>query len=127
MSEKRTLSQSVSRSVSQWLRRQDVYEAAESEPVAKHWRESLLADFEHPAVAPLPVREPVGRTPLQWHHLALMAPAGAALFGLGWLMGNGSLAVAQMARISPLVWMAVAVLGSAGVLAWRGLAFMGRR
>ncbi len=46
MSEKRTLSQSVSRSVSQWLRRQDVYEAAESEPVAKHWRESLLADFE---------------------------------------------------------------------------------
>ncbi|MDX2474722.1 MAG: hypothetical protein QNL91_13565 [Candidatus Krumholzibacteria bacterium] len=123
MSEKRTLSQSVS----QWLRRQDVYEAAEPKTGTKHWRESLLADFEHPAVAPLPAREPVGRAPLQWHHLALMAPAGAALFGLGWLMGSGSLAAVQMARISPLVWMAVAVLGSAGVLAWRGLAFMGRR
>ena len=117
------------KTVSQWLRNKDAFEGAEAAPPTSQWREALLADYEHPTMVQAPVEEPERRAPLQVHHLVLMAPAGVALFGLGWMFGNGAVALEQVARISPLVWMGLAVSGSLGFLVWRGRGrgLLGRR
>ncbi len=117
MSKKRTLSR--------WLRSEEVYRGEESAPPGPEWRETLLADYEHNVPQK---REPAPeiRTPLQVHHLVLMTPAGVALFGLGWFFGSGAAAADQVARISPLVWVIGALVSSAGFMIWRGKGITGR-
>ncbi len=117
MSKKRTLSR--------WLRSEEVYRSEESAPASQEWRETLLADYEH-STPQERGPAPEIRTPLQVHHLVLMAPAGVALFGLGWFFGSGAAAADQLARISPLVWVVGALVSSAGFMIWRGKGIIGR-
>ena len=119
MTEKRTLSR--------WLRSEEVYRDESPASVDKNWREGLLAEFEYklPAEPATVVIE--RRAPLQFHHLALMAPVGVVLFALGWIFGSGATALDQVARISPMAWAICAAASSGGFLLWRGRGLMAKR
>ncbi len=118
MTEKRTLSS--------LLRDGEVYVDDKTTPSDNIWREALLEGFEHSAVTTKKAPAEEARSPLQWHHLGLMAPAGLGLFSLGWILGSGISVVEQMSRISPAVWVGIAVLGS-GMFFFRMQLGLGRR
>ncbi len=55
MSEKRTLSQ--------WLRRQEIYQDGPPKPVGSRWQDALLADFEHGPALSSPIVETPTKAP----------------------------------------------------------------
>ncbi len=115
MSEKRTLSR--------WLRSAETYTAEEQPLHEDHWREALLADYEHvPVRSAVRASEPSPQVSvaLQIQHLPIVAIVAVVFFGLGWLFGSGTAVLQQVSRISPLVWMGCAVAASLGFLSWRG-------
>lgn len=119
MSEKRTLSR--------WLRTENVYRDESAAPPDRSWRNTLLADFEHSVPAERKAVAPEARAPLQWHHLVLMAPAGVVLFGLGWIFGSDTTVVAQANKVPPMAWAAFAITSSAVFMIRRGMEMKRRR
>ena len=115
------------KTLSELLRDEGVYRpAGPAASVAREqagdqaWRLALLAEFEHgPALRPARPAEP-RPAPLTLHHLALLAPAGATLFVLGWLAGSGRFDLASLAGLPPLMWAGLAAAGSLGWWLWRG-------
>ncbi len=116
MSEKQTLSA--------LLRCKEVYQDVSTEepgPKATAWRNNLLSEFESsPSLPVQKYRSDADRdTPLEVSHLLTLMPVGLALFALGWAFGSQIISLEQIARVSPLVWMSVSVVGSLAFLFWR--------
>jgi hypothetical protein len=112
--------------LSQLLRQTEVYEVEGGSRPDDAWREALLSRYEQPEVAPLRQADDRRRSPLEWHHVIKLSPAGLGFFAAGWLVGKGPQASAVLASVPPVAWMVCAIALSAGFLGWRGL-LTGRR
>ncbi len=112
------------KSLAQLLRTADVFQDETpqdetSQAEGDSWRTTLSEQFEQPVSAvAVPGPESV-KTPLQWHHVSMMAPAGAGLFLAGILVGGGAEFLEKMGSVSPLTWVVGAGVSSLGFLIWR--------
>ncbi len=123
MTEKRTLSR--------WLRNEDVYDVMSSDvrdAPDKPWREALLMELHENTARPMAKAQPAAEesSSLQIHQALWLSLAGLGLFCLGWLFGNGVIAMQQISKISPWLWMSGSLVLSVGFWSWRGLGVKGR-
>jgi len=110
-------------SVSQWLRTPTIYEEEQVSSKDARWRESLLFEFE--------ADEPVKPGPskitaddrLQARHILVMMPVGVGLYLGGWLVGRGVFSLEFVTKVSPMIWVVLAVGGGLAFMLKRGLKF----
>jgi len=118
MSEKRTLSR--------WLRSEEVYRESASEvndAENSQWRDALLLEFDPQTAKPIArrVAEPEGQIRIQAHHLIWFAVAGVALFLMGWMFGSQIISIEKISNVSPWIWVGGSFVGSMGFLYWNRL------
>lgn len=114
------------KSLAQLLRSSEVYGQPEHKDDSAPWQESLLQQFEHPEPGSHQARQmpPVPhQTPLQWHHVLTMAPAGLGLFLAGWIGGQSTDLTLRIMEVSPLAWIACSLILSGALFGWWKIRF----